>query len=344
MIGMGVAVLLTAARALPQTTPPITADTLGVHNMSVQSGSSVTAQGSLGCTFCHAPHSGIGGNTPLWNQKLSTQSYTTYTSTTYHQQGSAQPTLGKSSSLCLSCHDGTVAVGQTQAYGKLTVSGSLNNMDSFGTTLTGSHPFSLVLPLKDGPNLAESLMNGTTADPTGAVKLVNGNIECTSCHNPHSQFIDPIAQNFLVKDSSNGKMCLACHDPNRTMGSQPNQLAGWQASVHATATNQVASTGNVGLYGTVAVNACSSCHMEHNAPSPARLLRPATPSATSVDPATQDCITCHSSTNGSSNSSNSNSTATLIPFHLLFTTNSRSSMGTHSPQVTTAMTLRKLPC
>jgi nitrate/TMAO reductase-like tetraheme cytochrome c subunit len=137
------------------------------------------------------------------------------------------------------------------------------------------------------------------------VALVKGNIECTTCHNPHSQYIDPIAQNFLVKDSSNGKMCLACHNPIRVMNGQVNLLTGWQTSVHATATNQVASTGNVGLYTTVAVNACTSCHMEHNAPSPARLLRPATPSATSVDPATQDCITCHSSTNGSSSSINS---------------------------------------
>ena len=302
---MSVALLLMATKAHPQTAPPISADALGMHNMSVQSGSSVSTQGTLGCTFCHAPHSGIGGNTPLWNQRLSVQSYTTYTSTTYHQQGSAQPTLGASSILCLSCHDGTVAVGQTQAYGKIPVTGNLNNMDSFGTTLTGSHPFSLVLPIKDAPNLALSVSEGSTADPTGAVKLVNGNIECNTCHDPHSQYIDPVAQNFLVKDSSNGKLCAACHDPTRVVTGQVNQLSGWQASVHATATNQVASTGNVGLYPTVSVNACSSCHMEHNAPSPARLLRPATPAATSVDPSTQDCITCHSSTSGSSSSNNS---------------------------------------
>ena len=43
-------------------------DVLGMHNLTPVSGSSVTAQGSLGCTFCHAPHSGLGGVTPLWNQ------------------------------------------------------------------------------------------------------------------------------------------------------------------------------------------------------------------------------------------------------------------------------------
>ena len=286
---------LLAVAANAQTPPPVQADTLGMHNMSVGTGSSVTTQGSLGCTFCHAPHSGVGGNTPLWNQTLSTQTYTPYTSTTYKQQGSAQPILGKSSSLCLSCHDGTVAIGQTAAYGKIPVTGSMNNMDVFGTNLGGSHPFSLVLPIKDAPDLAASLAaQGVTADPTQAVKLVAGNVECTSCHNAHVQGIDTVAQNFLVRDSSNGQMCLACHDPNRIVTGQINPLAGWSAGVHAVSTNQVAGTANVGSYPTVASNACTSCHMEHNASGPARLLRPATPAAPGIDPSTQDCLTCHS--------------------------------------------------
>ena len=68
---------------------------------------------------------------------------------------------------------------------RIPTTGSLNSVDSFGTTLTGSHPFSLVTPLKDAPNLVASLVSkGMTADPTGAVKLVNGSIECTSCHSP----------------------------------------------------------------------------------------------------------------------------------------------------------------
>src|ERR1700751_4965481 len=135
----------------------INADLLGEHNLSGASGASVTSQGSLGCTFCHAPHSGIGANTPLWNQKLSQQTYTPYNSTTYHQQGNTQPTLGVTSSLCLSCHDGTVAVGQSAAYGPLPVTGQRKSADSFGTTLTGSHPGSLATPLKDASSLLASL-------------------------------------------------------------------------------------------------------------------------------------------------------------------------------------------
>jgi len=275
-------------------TAQVNGDVLGMHNLSAASGASVYSQGSLGCTFCHAPHSGLGGNTPLWNQKLSQTTYTPYNSTTYHEQGNTQPTLGVTSSLCLSCHDGTVGVGQSAVYGQLPVTGQMNTADSFGTTLTGSHPFSLVTPLKDAANLQASLVTqGKTADPTGAVKLVNGNIECTSCHDPHVQTIDKIAQNFLVRDSSNAQMCLACHDPTRVVQGQINPLSGWVNNIHQTATNQISPDAHAGPYVSVGVNACSSCHMEHNSAAPARLLRPAAPAATGNDPVTQSCMTCH---------------------------------------------------
>jgi hypothetical protein len=272
----------------------VPADVLGMHNLNPASGASVYSQGALGCTFCHAPHSGLGANTPLWNQTLSKATYTPYTSTTYIEQGNTQPTLGVTSSLCMSCHDGTVAVGQSAAYGTLPVTGSMNSVDSFGTNLSGSHPFSLILPMKDASNLVASLVSqGKTADPTGAVTLINGNVECTSCHNPHVQGTDRIAQNFLVRDSSSGQMCLACHDPNRVLQGQPNPLAGWTNSIHQTATNQTSPDAHAGVYGTVALNACTSCHMSHIATAPQRLLRPASPSSPGTDSATQDCMTCH---------------------------------------------------
>ncbi len=142
---------------------------------------------------------------------------------------------------------GRSAVGQSAAYGPLPTVGSMNSADSFGTTLTGSHPFSLITPLKDAPSLAASLASqGKTADPTGAVKLINGNIECTSCHDPHVQNIDKIAQNFLVRDSSSAQMCLACHDPNRVVQGQVNPLAGFTNSIHQSATNQISADAHAG--------------------------------------------------------------------------------------------------
>ena len=272
-----------------------TGDVLGMHNLTAGSGSSIyVSSGNASCTFCHAPHSGLGGVTPLWNQQLSQATYTPYSSTTYKETGSTKPPLGVTSSLCLSCHDGTVAVGQLAAYGKAQMTGNWAQGDSFGTTLTSSHPFSLVLPMNDAADLVATLVSkGTTNDPTGKVKLINGNIECTSCHDPHVQANDQVAQSFLVRDSSSGQMCLACHDPNRVLQGQINLLAGWDGSIHKTATNKVATEAHVGPYPTVAINACVSCHMEHNANGPARLLRPATPAAPGMDYATQDCVTCH---------------------------------------------------
>ncbi|MDH4175517.1 MAG: hypothetical protein OEV97_17435, partial [Betaproteobacteria bacterium] len=65
------------------------------------------------CAFCHTPHAATPGVTPLWNRKLSDATYTVYTSSSLDAnaiQGSLdQP--GGSSKLCLSCHDGTLAIG-----------------------------------------------------------------------------------------------------------------------------------------------------------------------------------------------------------------------------------------
>lgn len=265
----------------------ITGDALGVHNLGPGSQSPITGARPDACAYCHAPHSGL--NAGLWNQKLTTQTYTTYSSNT-EKNPAVQPALGSVSNQCLSCHDGTVAVGATVAYGQVTTRGSMNSSDVFGSNMQSSHPFSLALPLKDSIDLVASLVaNGTTADTTGAVKLINGNVECTSCHNPHVQAKDPVSLNFLVKDSSSGQLCLACHDPSRTMGGQVNPLADWATSVHALSSSKISPQALLGSYPTVASDACISCHAPHNASGTARLLRGQNE---------QDCVACH---NGGTN-------------------------------------------
>jgi hypothetical protein len=73
------------------------------------------------CVFCHTPHGatttdqgGVAVNAPLWNRAIPPGStYTPYTSASLDAnviQGQLdQP--GGSSKLCLSCHDGTLALG-----------------------------------------------------------------------------------------------------------------------------------------------------------------------------------------------------------------------------------------
>ncbi len=277
----------------------ISGDVLGSHNLSL-GGSSPIKGGLDPCLYCHVPHSGVQNpNGALWSQTLSTQTYKTYSSTTLHNT-SVQPMLGGDSSLCLSCHDGTVAVGQTQPFGQIQMSGNMLPVDKFGADLSVSHPFSLKTPLVDAPDLVQSLTTShTTADPAGAVKLINNDVECTSCHTPHAQMTDKVSQNFLVRDSSSGQMCLSCHEVKpRTVNGQNNALAQWSTGIHATAGNAIANAPLLGSYTNVAQNACLSCHMPHNSLAGPRLLRGPQPPMANTDSYTQNCITCH---NGGSN-------------------------------------------
>ncbi len=190
-------------------------DVIGMHDLSPGGTSPIQGTRPGSCTYCHVPHSGNGNLAPLWNQKLSTATYTTYTSTTYQQKSNQQMPLGSDSGLCLSCHDGTVGLADTVLFGQMPTSGSWVMGDQFGTQLQSSHPFSLNKPLQDSIDLTSTLVSqGKTADTSGAVQLIMGNVECTSCHNPHVQAVDKVSMNFLVRDGSNGQICLACHDPS----------------------------------------------------------------------------------------------------------------------------------
>jgi hypothetical protein len=92
------------------------------HNLSAAGPGTVKAASeSQVCVFCHTPHGatsadegGVGVRAPLWNRKIPAGStYTVYTSSSLDAaaiQGALdQP--GGSSKLCLSCHDGTLAIG-----------------------------------------------------------------------------------------------------------------------------------------------------------------------------------------------------------------------------------------
>jgi predicted CXXCH cytochrome family protein len=176
--------------------------------------------------------------------------------------------LGTDSTLCLSCHDGTVAVGTTAAYGTIPQP-AMTSPDNLGTDLSSMHPINFVLNngyLTPFPSMQPELANGPPTTHNPAVPLITGNVECTSCHNPHVQKTDPTG-NFLVVDNTGGALCMACHNTTMSgsgMGlnaarvnrntsnvsrsqlgaaaaaSNTNPLAGWMTSIHATAANKVA--------------------------------------------------------------------------------------------------------
>jgi predicted CXXCH cytochrome family protein len=256
---------------------------LSKHNLSVTGPGPVTSQAQDACIFCHTPHTSYVDVKPLWNHELPIQTYNTYTSSTY-DAGAATPSAGVSK-LCLSCHDGTVALGQTVSEGLVPTTGSMSPQAVLGTNLTNDHPLGIT-PVDDGQLVLSLFQNPpTSGDPT--VGLPGGRVECTSCHDAHTQNTDAAAQSFLVRSNSGGAICVACHDATRA---QPNALNGWLTGAHATATNSVPTTSSFGPYGTVNANACGNCHLLHNAgaASAARLLRASEESA---------CSSCHSGTN-----------------------------------------------
>ena len=79
-----------------------------VHNLSVSGPGTIRAASeSEICIFCHTPHNS-SPRPPLWNRPDPGFNYTLYGSSTT-QANPGQP--AGSSILCLSCHDGTIALG-----------------------------------------------------------------------------------------------------------------------------------------------------------------------------------------------------------------------------------------
>lgn len=162
------------------------------------------------CVVCHTPHNSMAEpNAPLWNHELTQADFQLYSSFTLHAVPE-QPT--GSSKLCLSCHDGTVALDafgqQPGDPGNVLAPGPAN----LGADLTNDHPvsflFDAALAVSDGglhdPEVVASGLGGTIEEDM----LFAGRLECASCHDPHSASFP----NFLLKDNAGSALCLTCHD------------------------------------------------------------------------------------------------------------------------------------
>jgi predicted CXXCH cytochrome family protein len=162
------------------------------------------------CIVCHTPHNAnlTVTTAPLWNHSVTAvAAYTLYSSSTLNAVP-GQP--GNESRLCLSCHDGTVALENFGGFttGTNMIAGSAN----VGTALNNDHPISFVydaaLATADGglynPATALSGLGGTI----NADMLFTGRMECASCHDVH----DDIHGMFLRVDNTGSALCLTCHD------------------------------------------------------------------------------------------------------------------------------------
>ncbi|MBN1956894.1 MAG: cytochrome C [Desulfuromonadales bacterium] len=217
------------------------------HNLSVSGPGSITATAEdRVCVFCHTPHHATAV-APLWNRSLSHAIYNLYGSSTLVAEP-GQPT--GASRLCLSCHDGTIAIGMLEGLtepiplsgGITTMPGGLSNLE---TDLSDDHPISFAY------TSTLAAQRGELKDPQSLpaeISLESGQLlQCTSCHDPHKD----IHGKFLVMSNQNSALCLACHDKT-----------GWQTSSHATAI-------------ATAENGCQNCHQPHGAPGAKHLLQSA---------------------------------------------------------------------
>lgn len=193
------------------------------HNLSVSGPGPAAALTETGvCIFCHTPHNASPAN-PLWNHVLSEATYTNYWSPTlksYASQAEAPPVDGFSK-LCLSCHDGTVALGaliNRQEEIETVPDFLTEGMKGYlGTDLSGGHPISIIFDeaLAGMRNQDPSIMhlNWPINDPY--VKLYptqrGMGIQCTTCHDPHGGRGEPTAPPFWQK-STHDEVCLVCHD------------------------------------------------------------------------------------------------------------------------------------
>lgn len=248
----------------------------GVRRTSGQPSVSFTEETRV-CVFCHVPHNAKPG-TPLWSRDLPSDAlnYQLYQSSTLNATSiSGKPT--GSSRLCLSCHDGTIALGQYAGspISRLVYMPSDSNPASNANLtidLRDDHPISL--EYNDALAQRSHLASPTALGP--AVRLETGGfLQCTACHDPH----DNQYGNFLVMNNSSpdrpnyqpgSPLCVTCHKPD-----------GWGTASH----NPVRTP--------TLANACLNCHAVHSAPGRVRLLKTANMEDTCY-------LSCHNGTDPTS--------------------------------------------
>jgi len=212
------------------------------------------------CYFCHIMHktstgtlTGISPGYLLWNHTMSTVgSYGVYSSDTFNQRlstaGGTIADLGSTNSvntptvsnLCLSCHDGTIALASfyqvtaglpsngstlTNKYGTFTDMPSVFQLSDLSRSHPVNFPYTAALATASGGTL---LSPGTNSvDGTGYLPLyglAGANLmECTTCHDPHNgtaltvtngtttSTIFPFPRLLLYNYSGAGNFCDYCH-------------------------------------------------------------------------------------------------------------------------------------
>jgi len=169
-----------------------------------------------GCGVCHTTHHSIPiTSAPLWNHEATVVAgYTLYDSPTF-DGNSTITDPGASSRLCLSCHDGTVALenfGGTSS-GTNFIAASARIGGVAGNDLSTEHPISFeytdALASSDGGLFPPTTTNSGLGSSIDDDMLFNNRMECASCHDVHNRFG---VMHLLKMSNVNSELCLTCHN------------------------------------------------------------------------------------------------------------------------------------
>jgi predicted CXXCH cytochrome family protein len=154
------------------------------------------------CSACHAPdRAELPEAAPLWNPGADlSRKFGTAVS-------GQQPSPGRGTSICLRCHDGTLADDAVAGVKAAKRDARFVNKRSAGM-------FTVGLQAKDHPVGVEYPRIDKDFQPAGsviakrAVLLPDSRVECTSCHDPHNAS----GQDYmLVMSNARSALCLICH-------------------------------------------------------------------------------------------------------------------------------------
>lgn len=169
------------------------------------------------CVFCHTPHNSRTV-APLWNRIDPGGTYSMYWTPTMdaYPSAAAAPQPGGSTKLCLSCHDGSIALGATAASGSIAMSGGVTTLPSssggyFGKDLSGHHPVSFQVTdqiIATNNAKGDMPLKSLAQMRAGSVAHVDrfDQVQCVSCHDSHQ---DPFGS--FLRSASQDAICLACH-------------------------------------------------------------------------------------------------------------------------------------
>jgi len=209
------------------------------------------------CIYCHTPHKSAEQNL-IWNHTLGTGNYSFGATGPSGTPGRSQTSVGTSlpvstttfgagpTKMCMSCHDGSVAIGVLNNIGSgvggtiptspTTLNGTSMQIAAATGGMGGNHPVAIPYPDQAGAvynnittgvttGFASAAGSGGWADVASVqatgVKLHGGpspgsyGMECSSCHDVHNNTVATTegspGKYFLRVSGDNSALCLACH-------------------------------------------------------------------------------------------------------------------------------------